>query len=171
MERILIVGSSGSGKSTLAVKLGDRLQIPVYDLDHLHWGPNWTPKPKEVFHAGVQQAIASPRWIIAGNYTALREMLWPHATTVIWLNYSFPRVFSRLFYRSVSRMITREELFAGNRESFRLTFCSRDSVLVWMLKTFRRNRREYAQLRADQTYPQLEWIEFRAPRQATMLLD
>lgn len=170
MERILIVGTCGSGKTTLGAQLGRQLNIPVHDIDELYWGPNWTPRPQPEFHADIERAIATPQWIITGNYTSLRGLLCPQATTIIWLNYSFPLIFSRLFSRSVSRIITRKEMFGGCHETFWRTFCSHDSIFVWLFKTFRKRRREYGEMRAEGTYPQLEWIEFRHPRQADEFL-
>jgi len=63
----------------------------------------------------------------------VRDILWGRATTVIWLNYSFPTVFWRVFRRTMHRCVTREELWHGNRESFRLALLSRDSVLLYVL--------------------------------------
>ena len=43
--RILIAGPSGSGKTTFAARLGRLLAIPHTEMDSVHWGPNWTPRP------------------------------------------------------------------------------------------------------------------------------
>ena len=53
--RILIAGPSGSGKTTFAARLGRILGIPHTEMDSLHWGPNWTPRPS--FEADVQALI------------------------------------------------------------------------------------------------------------------
>ena len=51
----------------------------------------------------------------------------------------------RLVRRTVRRAATKEELWGtGNRETFRNSFLSRQSVLLWALKTHRRNRQKYA---------------------------
>ena len=57
--RILIAGPSGSGKTTFAARLGRILDIPHTEMDSLHWGPNWTPRPS--FEADVQALIERPR--------------------------------------------------------------------------------------------------------------
>ncbi len=170
LERIAVVGSSGSGKTTFAAALAESLGIPAVDLDALHWGPNWTPRRKDDFHADLLAATAGERWIVSGNYREARPLFWPRVTTVVWLNYSFPVVFNRALRRTVRRIITQEPICNGNRESFRLSFCSRESVLLWVLTTFQRRRREYAQMRVDGPHSHLEWIEFRRPREADEFL-
>jgi adenylate kinase family enzyme len=166
LQRVVVIGTSGSGKTTFAAKIAPLLDLVPIDIDQLHWGPNWTPKPKEEFHRLLQEAASDERWVIAGNYGAARDLVWPRATTVIWLNYSFATVFWRALRRTVWRAITQEPVCNGNRESFRLSFFSRDSVLLWVITTFRRRRKEYSQLRAGLSYPHLEWIEFRRPNEA-----
>ena len=58
MRRMVVVGSSGAGKTTLAQELADRLGVPHVELDALHWGPNWTATPTEIFRPRVEAAIA-----------------------------------------------------------------------------------------------------------------
>ena len=56
-----------------------------------------------------------------------------------------PLVMWRLVRRTVQRAATKAELWnTGNRESFRNAFLSRQSILLWALKTHRRNRERYA---------------------------
>src|SRR5258707_12396218 len=51
----------------------------------------------------------------------------------------------RLLRRTIRRAATREDLWGtGNRESFMRTFFSRQSILLWALKTHRRNREKFA---------------------------
>src|SRR3989339_502860 len=64
----------------------------------------------------------------------LDALHWGPATTILWLDYSLPLAFWRVLRRSLWRSLTREKLFAGNRESLRLTFLSRESLL-WVVVT------------------------------------
>jgi hypothetical protein len=48
-QRISVVGTSGSGKTTTAAQIAKRLGIPHVKMDALHWEPNWTEVPFEVF--------------------------------------------------------------------------------------------------------------------------
>ncbi len=170
-DRVVVVGSSCSGKSTFARALSLASGHAWFDLDELHWGPDWTPKPHAQFRQLVDAAAAQPRWVVAGNYGKVRDLVWPRATCVVWLNYSFATVFRRALRRSIRRIWRQEELFAGNRESFRRTFLSRRSILLWVVTTFRRRRREMNELRASDQYRQLRWIECRRPRDAEELLE
>ena len=57
-------------------------------------------------------------------------------------------------------------MWAGNRESLRKAFLSRDSILLWSLTTFTKNRRRYGALQSSGAYPQAQWVELRTPQQA-----
>ncbi|MBA2384239.1 MAG: hypothetical protein H0V68_06195, partial [Actinobacteria bacterium] len=46
----------------------------------------------------------------------------------------------RLWRRTVRRIRTREELWNGNRESWRNAFLGRESLFAWAIRTERRNR-------------------------------
>jgi hypothetical protein len=70
----------------------------------------------------------------------------------------------------VRRTLTREELFAGNRESVRMAFFSRDSILWWVITTFHRRRNQYRRLFDSRTLTELAYIEFRTPFEAEIFL-
>ena len=164
MQRIVIVGATGSGKTYLAQQLATWLQLPVVDLDELHWGPNWQPVETARFRAQVDGVTAQARWIAGGNYSAARDLIWPRADTLVWLDYPLPLVFVRLFRRTVRRIVTQEELFAGNRESWRAQFASRDSLFLWLLKSHPSHRREYPRLLAQPEHRHLQVMRFGGPR-------
>ena len=84
--RILIAGPSGSGKTTFAARLGRLLAIPHTEMDSLHWGPNWTPRPS--FEADVQALIEQPAWITEWQYPQVRGRVLERADVVIYLRYS-----------------------------------------------------------------------------------
>lgn len=44
------------------------------------------------------------------------------------------------------RAVTREKLFADNVESFNQTFFSKDSIILWVIKTHLENQRTYTKL-------------------------
>ena len=50
---------------------------------------------------------------------------------MLWLRPPFRVAYWRLLRRTFTRLVSREELWNGNRESWRLTFLSRDSILLW----------------------------------------
>ena len=165
-ERIVVVGTSCCGKTAFSRELARYQDCALVELDELFWGPHWTPKPESDFRRLTAIAAATPRWVTDGNYGRVRDVLWPRATSIIWLNYGFFTVMFRALRRTISRNITKEELWHGNRESFARSFFSRESILIWVITTFHRRRRELHALRASDKYPHLSWIEFRTPSEA-----
>ena len=170
LTRTVVIGTSCSGKTTFARALAGKLGVPHIEMDALHWGPNWTPAPRDAMRERVSAAIAAPRWVLDGNYGVVRDLVWARATDLVWLDYPFPVVFSRALRRTFRRVFTREELWAGNRESFRLAFMSRDSILWWVLTTYHRRRREYPQLFAEPEYGHLRLTVLRSPAEAERFL-
>ena len=170
MARFVVVGTSGSGKSTFARRLAAKLHAAYVELDDLYWDANWTPRPAVEFAAAVRVATEADRWVVDGNYSVVRDDFWPRATDVVWLNFSRHVVFARVAGRTLRRSVTRERLWAGNRESLRKAFLSKDSILLWSLTTFGRNRVKYARLRAGPEYAKLRWHELRTPSQAEAFL-
>src|SRR5882757_7258235 len=114
--RVVVVGSSCSGKSTMARELAAIMGAKHVELDDLYWGPSWTPKPEAAFLALAAAATSSGSWVVAGNYALARPVIWPRATTIVWLNYGYLRMLWRALARSVRRLAKREALFHGNRE-------------------------------------------------------
>ncbi len=170
MNRVSIIGTTGSGKSTLAVQLARTLAVPCTDLDALYWQPDWTSLSPEQFQSQVTEAMQADRWVIEGGYSAVRPLLWARADTVLWLDYSFPITFSRLLQRTTRRVVRRETIWGGNRESLRRTL-SRDSILLWLLKTYRSNRRKYAAQLALPENQHLQVYRFSSPRQTEAWLE
>jgi len=134
--RILIMGCSGSGKSTLATHLAKALSLPHIELDALFHQPNWTPLEQSAFVAAVNEAIAQcpDGWIADGNYnSALGDLLESQATTVLWFDLKRSQVMYRVIRRSLTRAITRAELWNGNREHWRnlLRWDPEASIIRW----------------------------------------
>ena len=150
MRRVVVFGTTGSGKSRRAETLAARTGLRVVELDALFWGRDWQPAPDELFRHRVERETRDVRpddggWIVVGNYGQVRDLTWRTADTLVWLDLPFPLVFWRRLRRTVHRIATREELWGtGNRESFRLAFFSRHSILLWAIKTHRRNRERFA---------------------------
>jgi len=89
-QRISVVGTSGSGKTTLARQIFQSIDIPHIELDALHHEPNWTEAPIDVFRKRVEQSLSGNSWVVDGNYSKVRDIVWSRADTVIWLDYPLP---------------------------------------------------------------------------------
>ena len=142
-DKIAIAGPTSSGKTTLARRLSAATGAPHIELDALFHGPNWTPAEESVFRERVSAAIDRPAWITDGNYKAIRDLTWGGADLVIWLDFPLPLTLVRLLRRTNARIRKQEELWNGNRESWRVMLTSRDSLILWALTTHRRHRRVY----------------------------
>ncbi len=169
-QRIVVVGSSCSGKTTFAHKLAQALGLAPIELDAIYWKPNWCQRPLEEFRALVEKAIAGESWIVDGNYSKVRDLIWKRATHVIWLNLPFFLVLGRVLHRTVRRILLREELFSGNRETWRVAFFQRDSIIWWLITTYHRRRREYRAFFDRNRGTYLTCIEFRTQSQADAFL-
>jgi len=139
--RIAIRGTTGSGKSTLAAKVAERTGIPRIELDDLFHLPGWQSRTPEEFRALVAAVTADESWVIAGNYSAVNDLIEPRQDTLVWLDYPFTFNFFRLLRRTILRLSSQETICNGNRESLRKTL-SQDSILVWFLRTHRRRRQQ-----------------------------
>lgn len=85
--RVVVIGNSGSGKTTLAREIARREDMPVTDLDRVHWQDEVTVKRDEqVAAAMVAELAARPRWVIEGVYGWLAAVALPFANTLIWLD-------------------------------------------------------------------------------------
>lgn len=139
-RKVCIYGPSGSGKTTVGSRLAALLGVPFVELDAIfHSRPGWVDLSRGEFREAVTSRLAEfpDGWVIDGNYSAVRDLILPHADSVIWLRLPWRVVYPRLLWRTVSRMFTREVLWGVNRESFRLSFLSRDSILLWGIKNWR----------------------------------
>jgi adenylate kinase family enzyme len=134
------------------------------ELDALYWGTNWTVR--EDFLERVTERAAGERWIADGNYEVARDRLWPRATAVVWLNYSFPLVFSRALRRTFGRIFSREQIFSGNRESLRTVLFDKEGIPWWVIRTHGKRRREFPEWFKRPEYRHLEIFELRHPRDA-----
>lgn len=168
--RYLVIGTSGAGKSTFAQALATATHATYIELDAHYWGPDWQAVHPEQFKRSVVAATQGQRWVADGNYSAVRDELWPHATHVVWLNYGRFTVFSRVLWRTLSRGLLRTRLFQGNRESLRMAFLSKDSILLWSWTTYAKNQQKFAALRAQPEFAHLQWTELTRPAQAQAFL-
>ena len=168
-ERVMVVGTSCAGKTTVARRMAKKLGVCHVELDALHWGPNWTERPADAFRREVSAIAAKDRWVIDGNYAAVRDIVMARATDAVWLNYSFGIVFGRAIRRTARRVATREEIWNGNRETFTLAFLRPDSIPWWVVRTHRRRRRAYGALFAEN--PSVTLSELRTQRETDAFLS
>jgi adenylate kinase family enzyme len=166
MKRIYIIGLSGSGKTTLGWRLAERFGLQHIEIDAINWQPGWQPLPREELKEKVRAEItAAQTWVIDGNYSVVRELLWQMADTIIWLDYPLWLILVRLWRRTWKHVTRRTELWNGNRETVNNAFLSRDSLFLYVIKVFRKRRRLYTRLFAERSNQQATYLHFRNPRE------
>jgi adenylate kinase family enzyme len=170
LQRVNVVGVSGSGKSTFSRRLATLLGAPYIDMDALHWAPNWTEVPHEMFSERVRAAVSGERWVLDGNYDRTRAIKWSRSTSLNCLDYALSLALRRVITRSLVRLVTRAELWHGNRESLRMMF-SRKSIVVWTLTTHAEKRKRYAQMMGDPAWAHICFIRLRTPAEAERFLN
>jgi hypothetical protein len=156
------LGVTGCGKTVTAARLARILGLPHIELDALHWQPGWVMTETETFRRQVAKALAGPGWVTDGNYSKARDLIWGRATTLIWLDYALPVILWQLTWRTLKRVITREELWNGNRETLRGAFFGPDSLFRWALHTHPRYRRSFPQAFARPENAHLRVIHLRS---------
>lgn len=164
LARINVVGVSGSGKSWLSKRLAGQLGAPRVELDQLFWGPNWTESEIPTFRDKVEAAVQSESWVLDGNYhSKTKDIKWRDVKMVVWVDNSLPRTLWQALTRAIKRIRTQEELWpgTGNRETFRRTFLSTDSILLWTIRMFYGVRRRYSQIEKDHSAYDFRFVRLR----------
>lgn len=136
-----MIGNSGCGKSTLSRQLAQAIRAPHHELDELYWGPDWTATPREGFRRTVGELVREESWVVDGNYADLaRDLIWARADLVVWLDYSFLLCAWNIIRRTISRR--GQLLWNGNRETWRDTIFSSDSLLAFAARTHLSRRKQ-----------------------------
>ncbi|MEP7204572.1 MAG: adenylate kinase [Candidatus Saccharibacteria bacterium] len=172
MKRIIVIGSSGAGKTTIAKELAGILHIPHTELDSMYHQAGWQALDSQEFIKRVNRIAKKQEWIFCGNYFSVLGIdFWKQADTVIWCDYPFYRVFFRLLRRTLYRFFARQELWNGNRERFYTNFFTKDSVIVWMVSTWRQHWLRYDQIFSQPgKLPHTKLIRLRQSKDAKALL-
>jgi adenylate kinase family enzyme len=170
--RISVVGNSGSGKTTIARKLAAALDAPHLELDAVFHQPGWVPLAEAEFRGRVAEFVTAPRWVTDGNYSAVRDLVWARADTVVWLDPPRYRVMRQIIWRSLRRAALRIELWNGNRERWGnlLTADPQESVIAWAWTSHHKNRQRYERAMADPANAHLTFIRLRTPGDAAALI-
>jgi adenylate kinase family enzyme len=150
MRKVAVLASaSGNGKTTFGRALAQRLDVPFVELDAIAHKANWTEATAEEMRAQVEPVVAGDGWVIDGGYrNKLGDLVLTNADTIVWLDLPVWVWLPRLVRRTIRRVVRGEELWNGNRETFRKSFLSRDSVIYFATRRFVIRRRLYPQLLA-----------------------
>lgn len=158
---MLVAGVSGSGKTTLAGRIASLAQIPHTEIDALHHGSGWVPRPD--FAADARALAASDRWVTEWQYSQVRQLLAGRADLLVWLDLPFARVtLPRLLRRTLRRRRRREVLWNGNVEPPLWTMLrDRDHVVRYAVTGRRKYLLKIPALAAE--LPDLPIVRLRSP--------
>jgi adenylate kinase family enzyme len=152
-NRIAIVGTSGSGKSTLAENICRHCGHKNIELDALYWKPDWQGSSTEELAAKLNREISEcEKYVIHGNYSSIRDLVWNNIDAVIWLNYRKSIVMWRVIKRTLKRVITREKLWNGNVETVKGSFFAKDAIIIWAWNTYAKRKEQYERLTRTNPY-------------------
>lgn len=170
MRRVVVVGPCGSGKTTVARSIAGRADLPCTDLDELFWRPGWSMAPVDEFRAAVADVAAGERWVVAGNYTTtIRDLLWPRADTLVWLDLPRTLTMARVVRRTVEDLVRRREVFTGCWQTPRVVRQTRLLPVAWeQSATF---RARYPELLADDAAAHLLAVRLRSAGHVREWLD
>lgn len=162
---IVVIGPSCSGKSTLARWLAERHALRFVELDALFWEPGWKPATPAVFRQRVAGAVERDGWVVAGNYGVVRDIIWPRAGTIVWLDFPLGLVLRRMVGRTWRRWRSRELLWGTNRERFWVQFIPHPgrSLFAYAVWTHWRRRREFCALMSGSDFAHAEWVRLCSP--------
>ena len=165
-ERILILGRTGSGKTTLARQLSVALGVPHVELDSLYFGADFSRAPLSLLRDRTSAAIAGDRWVTDGNKRVVRDLVWPWADTIIWLDYPAHVSLWRLAKRARTRTSTLSAQAArtGRRTELPKQLLAAAKGVLTALRSHRGQRREYPRMFAQPANQHLAVARLRSPR-------
>jgi adenylate kinase family enzyme len=174
MRRVRVVGISGAGKTTLAREAARRLGIAHVELDEVFWDAGWVKREPDEARARLRAALAAPSavdgWVVCGNWRSASGGVLDDTDTIVWLDYRRSLVMARLVRRTVRRVVTRQELWHGNREMARnlLKRDPHENILVWSWTQHGRIRDGWDAVEREGN---VRVVRLRSPRAARRWLD
>lgn len=167
-HRILVLGRTGSGKTTLARQLSGMLRVDHVELDALYFDADLRTAPLELLRSRTADAVAGERWVTDGNKRVVRDIVWPRADTVVWLDYPFAVSLWRLGKRAARRTSgVRRDAASGGRgpaaAGRHLVTAGRGVLRA--LRSHRGQRRLFPAMLAEPANRHLAVVRLRSPRQ------
>jgi adenylate kinase family enzyme len=153
-------------------RLAASLGAPYVELDSIFHQSGWTDLATDEFRRRVTDLVAGDAWVIDGNYSAVRDLVWARADTVVWFDLPRPLVMRRVILRTLRRAVTRQELWNGNREPL-TNFYRLDpehNIIRWTWVMHPNYVTRYAAAMADPSNARLQFIRVRSPAEVAAFL-
>jgi adenylate kinase family enzyme len=163
----VIASASGNGKTTLGRELARRLDVPFVEVDALVHRPNWVETPNDELRALLEPILAGDGWVVDGTYRSkLGDLVLEAADVVVWLDQPIRVWLPRLLRRTARRIRRREELWNGNRETWRNAVLGTKALLPWAFRMHVSRRRRYPELLAP-----YDVVRLRSPQEVERWLE
>jgi hypothetical protein len=135
------------------------------ELDSLYFARDLTTVPLPVLRERTSAAIAGDQWVIDGNKRATRDLVWPRADTVVWLDYPMAVSVWRLGKRAVRRAsaLTERAAPTGASSSAPRQLLNAAKGVLRALRSHRGQRRTYLRLFAEPQNRHLAVVRLRSP--------
>jgi adenylate kinase family enzyme len=167
IQRVSLVGMPGCGKTTVGRKLAASLDVRFVELDSIFHQPGWAELSRDDFRERVREALTAPGWVVDGNYSAVRDLVWEQADTVVWLDLPRWLMMRRVVLRTIRRAVTRELLWNGNREPL-TNFYRLDpgkNIIRWAWVKHAAYVERYEAAMHDSAYDHLRFVRLRTAHQ------
>jgi len=165
-ERIVVIGCAGSGKTTLARALAVRLGARHIERDA--FGDDGAPE----FATQVAAAVdaAGSRWVFDGAADNAELVVYPHADTVVALDYPRRVVQRRILARSARLWLTRRADGAHTYTDPPWRWWAPHHPVGWVARTHTARHAEIAELFARPELAHAHRLRSTSPRQTAVWL-
>ncbi len=92
IRRVVVCGTPATGKTTFARQLAPLLDVPYLWIDELVRGRDrqGSVLDDEGIRAMVEPATRGPAWVMDGTHSAVIDLTWGRADTIVWLDCPLP---------------------------------------------------------------------------------
>jgi hypothetical protein len=142
------------------------------ELDALYFAPDFSTPSLSVLRERTSAAIACDRWVTDGNKSAVRDLVWPRADTIIWLDYPLMVSLWRLGRRAMKRTwnLHSQAAEAGERKRLPRQLLSAAKGVLSALQSHIGQRREFPRMFAAPENQHLMVARLRSPRATRLWL-
>ncbi len=147
---------------------------PFYRIDSLYWLANWQGSSDDSLNQKLTTALdkAVSGWVLDGNYTRTQPIKWKEVDMVVWLDYPTKNALS-VDYAHIVAHRSGQELWAntGNKERWKNAFFSRDSIILWLLKTYYPNKKRNLSHMANINLRHIQFVRLTSPKETNLFLQ
>jgi len=132
-------------------------------------GGRCAPLRNENFRSDLERRLsgAEQGWVTCGHYRRIvRDMNLKQANTIVWLDPPRRTVMPRVIRRTIRRVLTREELWNGNRKSWTNLYHwdPERNIIRWSWVTNKGRREQYEQCMSDGSWVHANVLRLRSPQ-------